>query len=40
MNNYKKDEIEQESLRTCLKNAATGSLISADHRIEQYYYIL
>ena len=31
LNNYKKDEIEQEPFSTCLNNAVTGSLISADH---------
>ena len=28
--NYKKDEMEQESLWICLNNAASGSFISAD----------
>ena len=27
----KKDEIEQEPLCTCLNNAVTGSVVSADH---------
>ena len=31
LNNYKKDEIEQEPLYTCFNNAVTGSLISGDH---------
>ena len=39
-NNYKKDEIEQESLLTCLNNAVTGFPISANPILEQYHYIL
>ena len=35
LNNYKKDEIEQDPSCTCLNNAVTGSLISADHIKEQ-----
>ena len=40
LNNYKKDEIEQESLLTCLNNAVTGFPISANPILEQYHYIL
>ena len=40
LNNYKKDEIEQESLCTYLNNAVTGSHISTDYIKGQYHYIL
>ena len=40
LNNYKKDEIEQELLCNYLNNAVTGSLASTDHIKGQCHYIL